>query len=82
MQRDAMDAVPDLRLRIRNIFGAQALVDRLPGLSAVVGAEGARGGDGDEESLRISRVLNDGVETHPARARLPFRAGVVFAQAG
>ncbi len=82
MKRDAMDAVADLRLRVGNVLGAQPLIDRLPGLPAIVTAERARGRDGNEETLRIPRILDDGVEAHATCARLPFRPGVVFAQAG
>ena len=51
---------------------AQPLVDRLPRRAAVVGAERARGRDGDVDPLGIGGVENDGVQSHAARARLPL----------
>ena len=63
-------------------FETQALVDRLPGLAAVVGAEGARRGDGDVDALGVRGIENDGVQAHAARAGLPVGAGAVAAQAG
>ena len=49
-------------------------------LAAVVGAEGAGGGDGDEHPLRVGRIEQDRVQAHAAGARLPARAGAVLAQ--
>ena len=65
---------PTSAVGIGNVLRAQALVDGLPGHAAVVGAERARGGDGDEDALRIAGVEDDGVQAHAARARLPVRA--------
>ena len=79
---DAVDAVADLGGRVGNILRAQPLVDRLPGLAAVVGAEGAGGGDGDEDALGIAGIENDGVQAHSAGAGLPLRTGAVAAKAG
>ena len=82
MHGDVVHAVADLGVRVGNVLRAQSLVDRLPGLAAVIGAEGARGRDGDVHALRIVGIENDGVQAHAARARLPLRAGAVAAQAG
>src|SRR5258708_34764028 len=60
----------------------KAFGDRLPALAGVIGAERARGGDGDEDALLVLGVEQDRVQAHPARARLPFGAGAVTAQAG
>ena len=60
----------------------QSLIDGLPRLSAVIGAEGASGGDGDEYPLRVAGIQNNGVQAHATRARLPFGAGAVAAQSG
>ena len=62
--------------------GLQSAVDRPPGLAAVVGAEGARRRDGDEDPLGIARIEQDGVQAHAAGARLPARARAVAAQSG
>ena len=62
--------------------GLQSAVDRPPGLAGVVGAEGARGRDGDEDPLGIARIQKDRVQAHPAGARLPAGPGAVAAQSG
>ena len=79
---DVVDAVADFGVGIGNVLRVQAFVDRLPGLAAVVGAEGARGRDRDVNALGIARIENDGVQAHAARAGLPFRSGAVAAKAG
>src|SRR5947209_4206285 len=79
---DMVHAVADLRILIRDILRAQSAVDRLPILPAIVGAEGARRRDGNPNPLRIAGIENDGVQTQAARARLPFRASAMAAQAG
>ena len=80
MHRDAMNAVADLGSRIGNVKRMQAAVDRLPSLAAVIGAKRARRGDRDKDSFRVTWIENDGVQAHPARARLPLRSGAVAAQ--
>src|SRR5439155_1395197 len=71
-----------LGILVRDVLRSQAFVDRLPGLAAVVGAEGARRRDGDPHPLRIAGIKNNGVQAHAARARLPLGASAVAAQAG
>ena len=80
MQRDAMHAMPDFRVRIGHELRVQTSIDRLPRFAAVIRAKGARGGDRDENSSRIFWIEQDRVQTHSACARLPLRAGIVFAQ--
>src|SRR5260370_5152022 len=82
MHRDAMNAMTHLRVRIGNILRMQTTIDRLPGLAAVIGTERARRRDRDEHSLSIFRIEQNCGETHPARARLPFRPGIVLTQTG
>jgi len=60
----------------------QSVIDWLPGFAAVFGAKRARGRDRDEHSLRIFRIDQNRVQTHSARARLPFRTGIVLAETG
>src|SRR5207245_9174241 len=60
----------------------QAAVDRLPGVSAVVGAERARRRDGHVHPPGIARIEQDCVEAHPAGARLPLGPRAVAAQPG
>src|SRR5580698_3723615 len=55
-------------------------VDRLPACPRVVRAESARRRDGDENSRRVTRVKNDGVEAQATRSRLPIRPGAMLAQ--
>ena len=71
VHRDAVNAVADLGIRVGNVLGLQAAVDRLPRLAGVVGAERARGRDGDEDPPRVARIQKDRVQAHPAGARLP-----------
>ena len=79
---DVVDAVADLGRRVRNVLRIQAFIDRLPALAAVVGAESARGGDRDINSVGIAGIENDGVQAHASGAGLPLGAGAVAAQAG
>ena len=52
MHGDVVHTVADFGVRVREFqLGVQPLVDRLPGLAAVIGAEGARRRDGDEDAL-------------------------------
>ena len=60
---------------------SQPVVDRLPGLARIVGAERARRRDRDEDPLRIAGIQQNRVQAHAAGARLPARSGAVAAQA-
>src|SRR6266487_3971264 len=62
---DAMDAVADLCIRIRNVLRVQAAVDWSPRFASVISAERARGRDGDVHSLGIARIEKNRVQTHP-----------------
>src|SRR5205085_7602591 len=77
---DVMNAMAHLRVRIGNVLRMQTLVDRLPTLAAIIGAERARRRDRDEDSLRIFWIEQNRVQTHSARAWLPLRSGAVPAQ--
>ena len=55
-------------------------IDRPPGLAAVIGPEGARGRNGDEDPARVRGIENDGVQAHATRARLPVGARAVAAK--
>ena len=63
-------------------IASRVLVDRLPGLAAIIGTERARRGDRDEDPIRIAGIKNDGVQAHAAGARLPLRTGAMAAQSG
>ena len=82
MHRDAMNTVADLGIRIGNIKRMQAAIDRLPSLAAVIGAKRASRGDRDKDSLWVTWIENDRVQTHSTGARRPGRACAVAAQAG
>ena len=82
MHGDAMNAVADFGGGIGKELGFQAAVDGPPGLPAIVGAKGARGGDGDEHAVGIGLIENDGMQAHAAGSRLPARPGAVAAQSG
>ena len=79
---DVVNAVADLGIRVGDVLRMQSLVDGPPGLAAVVGAEGARGRDGDVDPLGIARIQNDGVEAHATGARLPLGPCAMTAQPG
>ena len=79
---DAVDAVADQRIGVGNILGAEAVIDRLPVGSAVVGAKSAGGGDGDVDAVGIGGVEQDGVQPHAAGAGRPLGARAVAAEAG
>ena len=78
VHRDTVHAVADLRIRVRElILRLQSAVHRPPRLAGVVGSEHACGRDGDEDPLRIARVLHNCVQAHTTGAGLPqisFRA--------
>src|SRR5690606_12209508 len=82
VEGDAVNAVPHVSVWIGNVFRLQSAVDRLPGLSAIVGAEGARRRDCDEYALGIGGVQKDGMQTHTACPRLPLRSRYVTTKAG
>ena len=80
MHRDAMHAVPYLCRWIGHELRVQTSIDWLPRFAAVITTKGARGGDCDGYSSRILLIEENRVQTHSACARLPLRAGIVFAQ--
>src|SRR6266487_2980154 len=77
-----MDAVADLCSWIGNIFRMQPVIDRFPRFSPVIGPERACGRDRHVYSLWILRIEENGMQTHAACARLPFRASIVFSETG
>src|SRR4029077_14789837 len=80
MHGDAMHTMTDLCVWVWNVLRVQPAIDRLPRFSAVVGAKRAASRDCDGNSLRIVRIEKNGVQTHSARAGLPFRTGVAASQ--
>src|SRR3954454_6838911 len=64
------DTVPP-RSRVGEEVGNDVVVDREPGLSAVIGAEDAGRRDADVHALRVPRGELDRMAGHPARAREP-----------
>src|ERR1043165_6768488 len=82
MQRDAMNAVADFSRWIRDVLRVQTLVNRLPVRAGVVAAKRTGGGDRHEHPVAILWIQEDGVQAHPAGARLPLRSGAVTAQSG
>src|SRR2546428_4961070 len=60
----------------------QSAVDRAPRLAGVVGPEGARGRDRDEQALGVARIQQNRVQAHAAGARLPLGPRAVAAQPG
>src|SRR5208337_219127 len=82
VHRDVMHAVAHLGRRVGNVFRVESLVDGLPALAAVVGAERACGGNRNIHAVGIAGIENDGVQAHASGAGLPLRAGAMAAQAG
>jgi len=82
VQGDTMDAVAHLNLRIGDVVGMQAAVDRTPGPAAIAGAECAGRGNGNVDPAGVGWVEQDGVQAQPASARLPGRTGGMQAQPG
>src|SRR5579859_3082061 len=82
MHSDMVNAMADLGLWVRDVLRVESLVDWLPRLASVVGAKCAGSRDGDEDPSGVAGIENDGVQAHPAGARLPFGAGAVSAQPG
>ena len=80
--REAVHAVADLRVLVRDLVRAQALVDGRPRDAGIVAAERPRGRDGHVDPVLVGRVQDDRVQAQAARARLPRRAGRVLAQPG
>ena len=74
-----MDAVADLALLVRELAGAEALVDRLPSLAAIIRAECAGRGDRDDDPARVFGADQDRVQAEAAGARLPVLACLMTA---
>src|SRR4051794_39470518 len=82
MHRKPVNAMPDFRIRVGNVLRLQALIDRLPGLAAVIRSKRTRGRDRDVDALRVRWIDHDRVQTHAARARRPVRTRSMLAQSG
>src|ERR1700722_9953063 len=59
---------------VGNMCGLEPAVDGLPGLAAVVCAEGARRRDGDDDPARLGGIKKNRMQAHATTARLPVRA--------
>src|SRR5713101_9976676 len=81
MHGDAVDAVADLSVRVRNVAGAQSLVDRPPRLAGVLSPEDPCRRNRAEHPFRVAWVDQDGVQTQSAGARRPARRGLVGPEA-
>src|SRR6202035_2964490 len=80
MERDPVHAMANFRCWIRKKLRMQAAVNWFPGFSAVIGAKRAGGGYRNGNSIRITRIEKNCVQTHAACAWLPFRTGLAAAQ--
>ena len=69
-----MDAEAELGRRVGDVIRFEALRDDLPVLAAVVGAEGAGRGNGNEDAIGIARIEEDGVQSHATGAGGPLGA--------
>src|ERR1051325_7268898 len=82
MKRNAMHAMSNFRCWIRKKLRMQTAINWFPGFTAVVCAKRAGSGYRDGNSVRIFRIKKNRVQTHAARAWLPFRTGIAAAQSG
>src|SRR5882672_2200764 len=64
------------------MFGSQPLVDRPPRLAGIIGPEGACSRDRDVHLVRMARIDENRVQTHPAGAWRPVWARTVLAEPG
>src|ERR1041384_5498494 len=80
MQGDAMYAMADLGSRVGNILGFEAVINRFPGIAAVIGSEAACCRDRNIDSLRIFGIDQNRVQTQSARAGRPLGTGAMAAQ--
>ncbi len=75
-----MDAMAQLRLRLRQVVGSHAMVYRPPRRSAIVGSVDAAGREGDVDTVRVPGIELDRVQRETALRRLPARSGRVLVQ--
>ena len=81
MHREIMNTMTDLGAGIGYFARIKSLVDRQPRLTAIVSAERASCRNGNKHPLSITRVKDDRMQAHPARARLP-KISLRLAQSG
>src|ERR1700730_15731522 len=80
VHRDAMHAMTDLGIRVRDALRPQAVVDRPPTLAGAVAPEGPGRRDRHEHPISMLRIEDDRVETHSAGAWRPVGRGAVLTQ--
>src|SRR5690348_18413003 len=71
MQQQLVHALSNPRIWVGKVVGRDVLVDRQPGLPAVISSERARRGDTDVHTLRVAGVELDRIATQPAGAGKP-----------
>src|SRR5690242_4077792 len=81
----AVQALPKLRVDVRQETGTHVFVEEDPALTTIVGAHAANGGDAHPHTLIIGRIDDNGMQAQAARARPPLLArgmiGKAFVQA-
>src|SRR6266446_3696314 len=82
MERDPVHAMANFRCWVRKKLRMQAAVNWFPGFAAVIGAKRAGSGYRNGNSIRITRIEENRVQTHAACPRLPFRTGIAATQSG
>src|SRR5436190_2380027 len=78
MHQQFVDALADFREFVRKEIGADALVEWCPRAAGVGAAKRSSRGDCDDHASAGKALY--GMQTHPARARLPFGAGFMIGQ--
>ena len=71
MHREAVNAMADLRVLVRDGPGTKPPVLWSPRPAAVVGAEHTSSRYRDEYAIRVARIHDDRVQAHPTGSRLP-----------
>src|SRR3954469_1677647 len=80
MHCNPMYAVTDFRVWVGNVLRVEPAIDWLPRPSAIVGTKRAGSRDRNKDSLGIVRIEKNGMQTHPARAGLPFWTGLIASE--
>ena len=79
---EAVNALPELGIFIRQEVGARVLVGEHPALAAVVAAHAAHRGDADPHPVPVGGIGHNRMQAQPAGPRIPLAARGVIRQAG
>src|SRR5262245_66133405 len=80
MHGDAMNAVANLRRRVRDVDRVQATIDRLPCFAAVICTKRPGRRNGCEDSLGVVRIQQNRMQAHAAGTGCPGSSRTMAAQ--